>query len=211
MGHSLFYLSNDGICRFSGRDVEVISKEALADALLAGASATNCKAARYNERYIIFFQSGTSFPSGGYVEWNPRVDGAWLKGTTAANAVHYNRTDDALYVAQTANVKQWEAGATLAGYYVTGDWIDKQYSLLKHWTIVAVDHTGTIAVDVIIDGTTVVTGQVCTQGTDVKRSRFRLPPGRKGRAIRFKVSWSAGAAVRVVELMDNVARKAGRL
>ena len=211
MGHSLFYRSNDGICRFTGRDVEVISKESLADALLDGASATNCKAARYNERYLIFFQSGTSFPSGGYVEWNPRVDGEWLKGTTPANAVHYNRTADALYVAQTSDVRQWEAGATLAGYYVTGDWIDRTYSLLKHWTIVAVDHTGTIAVDVIIDGTTVVTGRSCVQGSSVGRSRFYLPPGRKGRAISFKVSWAAGASVRVVEVMDNIARKAQRL
>jgi hypothetical protein len=217
MGHSIFYLSNDGICRFAGREVEVISKGALADSLLGepgAASPTNAKAVRYDERYIIFFQSGTSFPSGGYVEWNPRVDGNWLMGTITATATHYNRTADVLYVAQGANIAYpWEGGATVAGSYTTGAWIDKTYSLLKHWRKVAVDHTGPITLDVIVDGTTWLSAAALTQAATVARSLSRLPAGCKGRAIQIRVNWGAAPAnpVKVVELLDDIARKAARL
>ena len=216
MGHALFYLSNDGICAFAGRDVEVISKQALADSLLAtpgAASPTNAKAVRYNERYILFFQSGTSFSSGGYVEWNPRVDGNWLTGTITATAVHYNRTDDVLYVAQGSNVvKPYEAGTTVAGSYTTGAWVEKSFSLLKHWTQLATDNTGTVAVSVVIDGVTVLSAATMAGGAStVTRTRRRLPAGCRGRSISITITWDAGWNGKLVEVLDNVARKAARL
>lgn len=206
----VFYLSPDGLCAFTGGGVEVISKGALSDAFMAGVAATNAKAVRYNERYILFAQSGASFSSGGYLEWDSRTQGNWKMGSLAANAAHYNRTDDALYVAQAAAVKLWEGGAagSASCSYTTGDWVDKGFSLLKHWRGVAVDHNGTVSATVYIDGTAVGDVQSLVR-TTLGRSFFRLPPGSRGRRISVKVA-GTGTTWRVVEILtdaNTVSRK----
>ena len=195
---------------FSGGAVDVISKAALSDAFMAGLSATNAKAARYNERYILFAQSGTSFPSGGYLEWDSRTLGNWKTGTVTASAVCYSRADDILYVAQTADVKAFEGGATgsTTCSYQTGDWIDGKFSMLKHWRGAAVDHNGTVTATVYIDGVQVGSTQTLTR-TTLGRSLWRLPAGSRGRRISIKVA-GTGTTWRVVEILaeaGDVSRK----
>lgn len=206
MGFGIFYLSPDGICVFEGRTVEVISKQGLSDTFMAGVASAHAKAVKFNERYILFVQSGTSFPSGGYLEWDQRIDGKWKQGTIAANAVHYNKTDDALYVAEGANVKQWEGGSDSTYSYQTGDWVDKQFTFLKHWRSIAVDHDGAVNVLVYVDGTQVGTTKALSRAS-LGRSYFRLPPGVRGRRLSVKVTGTG----RVVEILAEIGKKAGKL
>jgi hypothetical protein len=206
----VFWLSPDGLCAFSGGAVDVISKGALSDAFMAGVAATNAKAARYNERYILFVQSGASFASGGYLEWDSRTLGNWKTGSVTANAAAYSRTDDLLYVAQTAAVKAWEGGAagSTTCSYQTGDWIDKAFSTLKHWRGAAVDHNGTVSATVYVDGVQVGSVQTLVR-TTLGRSFWRLPAGSRGRRISIKVA-GTGTTWRVVEILaeaGDVSRK----
>lgn len=216
----IYWLSNDGICQFNGLQVSVISKLALADSVLSNpgdASPTNAKAVRYNERYILFIQAAgsTSFPAGGYIEWDRRTEGNWKQGTVTATAVHYNRIDDKLYIARgDNNALQWEdpaTGTTLAGSYTTGAWIEQAYTFLKHWKQGAVDHAGAITVTVTVDGMNVVNAQALTQSTTVARSRFRLPAGSRGRSVSMSFAWAAGWTGKIVEVLDNIERKADQL
>lgn len=207
----VFYLSPDGLCVFNGGAVDVISKGSLSDAFMAGVSATNAKAVRYNERYILFVQSGTSFASGGYLEWDSRTQGHWKVGSVAANAACYSRTDDVLYVAQTAAVKAWEGGAagSTTCSYQTGDWIDKAFSTLKHWRGAAVDHNGTVTATVYIDGVQVGSVQTLTR-TTLGRSFWRFPAGSRGRRISVKVA-GTGTTWRVVEILTDAGDVARRM
>lgn len=207
----VFYMSPDGICAFSGGSVDVISKSALSDAFMAGVSATNAKAARYNERYILAAQSGASFPSGGYLEWDARTEGGWKTGTIAANALHYSRTDDTLYVTQTAAVKAWEGGAAGSSScsYQTGDWIEQANSFLKHWRGIAIEHNGTVTATVYLDGVQLGSAQTLTR-TTLGRSYFRLPPGSRGRRVSIKVA-GTGTTWRVIEILAEAGDMSGKM
>ena len=214
----VFYLANEGVCIFNGFGTEIVSKDALADSTIGtpgAVSPVNARAARFGDRYILFVQSGTAFPNGGYLEWNKHIPGNWLMGTVTATATHYNRLDDKLYIAQgDNNMRQWEdptTGAPLAGSYTTGAWIEQSVDIMKHWRQAAIAHSQSITASATVDGVVASPALTLTQGAVVQRTRFRFPAGVRGREIYLTVSWLAGWTGRIVEILDNVERKATQL
>lgn len=208
---ALFWQAPIGICRLVGTQVEVVSRENLADAWasqagLSPADPTTARAVRLNGRYLLFPQGGTSFPAGGYLEWDQQVAPPWKKGTVAANAVHYNRADNALYIAQGADVKLWEGGSAQTWLYQTGDWSTDGKrlvpQLLKSYRRGAVEHTGTVTADTYVDGTARGTQKSFTRAS-LGRSSWWLPKGCNGRRISVKL----GGTGTVTAVLAEVAGK----
>jgi hypothetical protein len=192
----VMWASPDGLCRFDGQGVTVVSKSALSNEFMAGVNPTNAKACRFNERYMLFHPDSAS---PGFIEFDPRTEGGWKKGTVTANAVHYNRTDDALYLAQGADVKQWEAGTSLEFQYWTGDWAGEEAAAtVKHFKEFAVHHDGTVWAEVYVDGQLRGSRQTFTRSS-LGHSLMLVPMGSWGHRVSMKV----GGTGRVVELLTD--------
>lgn len=183
MGDSVWYLSNDGICRFAGNNTIVVSKESLADSTVSAISATNAKAVRYNESYFLFH-------SAGWIQWDPRTQGNWKKGDTVVNAVHYNKSADILYVAQTATVKGWEQGTALTFSYRTPDWEGETPQNKKHLKMIGILHDGEITAQPYMDGVAAGSLKTLTRST-LGLSEFRLPAGIKGHRVSVELASTA--------------------
>lgn len=218
----VFYLTQNGLVSLGMyRQVTNISKDYLNDAMVATPGClelTTLRATRYGDRYLLFVNVGTSFPTGGWIEWNKHVDGNWLVTNQGAVAggLHYNRTDDLLYCGETVaqTVSQFEdvgEAITILGSYRTGSWIEDGFTALKHWKQCAIDHSGAITATVTIDGVAVVTALALTQGSNIGRSRFRLPPGCRGRAFDVQLNWDSGYNGTIAEILTNIARKSEQL
>lgn len=187
-GYGIMWWSKDGVCRYTGGGgVDVVSKASISDSTFAALSATNCKGVRYNERAIWFH-------SGGYLEFDPRTPGNWLKGSPICTAASYDRTNDRLLVVPTgaALAKVWEAGTALTATYKTGDWPEGVTNQLKHFLDVHINHNGATTVSVWVDGTLVTWPDASTSKTKTRstqgNSRVRLPRGKFGRRIAIQVS-----------------------
>lgn len=194
MGNQVFYLSPDGICAFAGNNTEVISKTSLSDAFIASIVTGSVRAVRYNERYLLFHSTGI-------VEFDARVQPPWKKSDIVANAVHYNRTDDVLYVAQTADVKQWEAGANKTYTYWLGDWSGEVTTILKHYRHIAVQHVGDVSVQVYVDGVQVGDTEALSRDT-LGLSVFPMPMGAFGHRISVKLTGTGTVIEVLVGLKD---------
>lgn len=195
MGNQVFYLSPDGIAAFSGSDTEMVSKDALSDAFAASIVTSGAKAVRYNERYLLFHSTGI-------LEYDARVQPPWKKSDILANAVHYNKVDDVLYVAQTADVKKWEAGASRTFTYWLGDWVGDTVTMLKHYRHCAIQHNGDIVAQVYINGVAFGDPAVCSR-TTLGLSIFPLPMAGFGHRVSVKLT-GTGTVIEVLIGMKDM-------
>lgn len=157
--NNLLWLSLDGICVSQGGSIEQLSYAKL------GKVTVNPIIARvYENQYFLFHETGTivvDFRGGGV---------KFLNLSLIVRGAYYSSSYDKLYILKPSDIGMYEynSGSNLTFTYKTGWLAENGLTNYKTYKNVYIKTTGSVSLDLILDGTVIKTYTLSAGATDIK-------------------------------------------